>query len=98
MGNARASPRELYRATVTKVVSEGPHGPFAWVSTQRVDGPVTLSLTQDVWQEDALPEGGSVILIGDLRAKRVGARGGEKRTGWRAHYGRFLRPEDERLI
>lgn len=74
-----------YRAIVEKIISKGPHGPFA-VATEKTLGSVTFSLLPEVWQEEDLPERGMYVVLSQIR---------KKRAGWRARKGRYLKPSDE---
>jgi hypothetical protein len=75
------------KAIVEKVVSDGPHGPFAIATSDSFDGEsITFSLEPTVWLNKDWPEGGSVVLLWKLR---------QKRAGWRAKAGRFFKPSDE---
>jgi hypothetical protein len=68
------------------VIREGRHGPFAVATSDQLKGSVTFSLEPTVWKEDDWPEQGVVVILGKLR---------QKRAGWRAKEGRFLKPSDE---
>lgn len=80
-----SSRREVVIATVQSVVRD--RSPYAIAIASGVSGTVTFSLGSDqkVWQEEAWPEHGMQVVLGDLR----------KKQGWRALKARFLRPEDE---
>lgn len=73
-------------AIVRKVIANGRHGPFAITSSESFEGSITISLNSPIWQEEQWPEGGSTVVLHDIR---------KKRAGWRAHSGRFYRPHDE---
>lgn len=75
-----------YRAIVEKVVSKGPHGPYAVTRSQEL-GSVTVSLDSGVWQEEDWPEPGMFVILSKIR---------KKRAGWCAKYGRFLGPSDDK--
>lgn len=82
----QASPgKNVVIATVLSVVRG--RRPYAIATSQDVSGTVTFSLGQDddVWQDEAWPEHGIQVVLGDLR----------KKGGWRAFKARFLRPGDE---
>lgn len=72
-------------ATVTSLRS-GRFGPFAIASSDMVDGSVTFSLRQPVWDETRDPEPGDTVYLSTLRRTKA---------GWRALRGRFLKPADE---
>jgi len=76
---------QSYRAVVQKVITSGPHGPYAVAKSDEF-GSVTFSLVSPVWQEKSWPERGNVVVLSDVR---------KKRAGWRAELGRFMRPSDE---
>jgi len=73
-------------AVVEKIVHNGKHGPYAVSSSEEV-GLVTFSLRPEVWQENNLPERGSIVVLSEIR---------KKRAGWRANSGRFFRPSDQK--
>ncbi len=75
-----------YRAVVQKVIRDGPHGDYAVARSDEL-GSVTFSLDRKVWQEDDRPESGMFVILSLIR---------KKRAGWRALYGRFVKPDDER--
>ena len=77
---------DTVKAVVQKLIREGKHGPFAVATSDQLSGSVTFSLEPTVWRESDWPEEGTVVLLGELR---------QKRAGWRAKYGRFLKPSDE---
>jgi hypothetical protein len=72
-------------ATVQSIVRN--HGPYVVATAPGISGTITFSLGRDagVWQEEAWPEHGVKVVLGDLR----------KKVGWRAYEARFLRPGDE---
>jgi hypothetical protein len=75
------------KATVQTVIPQARHGPFAVATSDQIkEGSVTFSLEPTVWQEKEWPEPGSVVLLEELRKKRL---------GWRAQQGRFWQPSDE---
>lgn len=76
---------QSYKAVVQKVISSGPHGPYAVAKSDEF-GSVTFSLKPPVWREKFWPERGTVVVLSDVRRKRA---------GWRAELGRFMRPSDE---
>lgn len=75
-----------YTAVVEKLVIQGKHGPYAVARSDEL-GCVTFSLSKPVWQENGTPSPGTSVMLSDLR---------EKRAGWRAMRGRFVRPSDKR--
>lgn len=78
------APAQEYRAIVEKINLSGRHGPYA-VSSVPGLGLVTFSLQPPVWNEE-FPEEGEYVVLTQVR---------KKRSGWRAHSGRFLQPTDE---
>jgi len=77
---------DAIKAVVQNVIPQGRHGPFAIATSEKVEGSITFSLKENVWQEQEWPEQGMVVALSNLR---------KKRAGWRAMSGRFLRPSDE---
>ena len=75
------------KAIVQAIVPGGKHGPYAVATSDELGGSVTFSLGKDVWHELADPNPGVQVFLCDLQ---------KKRAGWRAMYGRLLRPSDER--
>ena len=73
------------KAVVIVPRREGHRGPFFLAECEGLQ--VTVSLSRDVWQEESEPEGGTFVLLEDIRLKR---------GGWRAHRARFYRPSDEK--
>ncbi len=61
--------------------------PYAVATAQGISGTITFSLgpDADVWEDEAWPERGMKVVLGDLR----------KKEKWRAYKARFFRPEDE---
>lgn len=76
------------KAIVTVPKREGHNGPFFEAECKDV-GKITVSLKGDVWKEDAQPEGGTTVVLWDIRRKR---------KGWRAYRARFFRPSDEEFF
>lgn len=78
---------DLLRAVVQRVVAEGRHGPFAFATSDDEQAlSISFSLKSEVWKEEYSPEPGSFVMLGKLS---------KKRAGWRAAYGRFMKPADE---
>ncbi len=77
---------ESYRAIVEKVISRGPHGPYAIARSDALEGSVTFSLDSKVWQEKSWPDAGTCVILTEIR---------KKRAGWRAESARFVKPSDE---
>lgn len=77
---------DAIKAVVQNVIPQGRHGSFAIAASDKVEGSITFSLKEDVWQEQEWPEQGTIVVLSNLR---------KKRAGWRAMSGRFLRPSDE---
>lgn len=76
--------------TVQKIVSEGAHGPYAVATVEGIQGSsVTFSLSNSVWQEVDYPEPGTKVILSDLC---------QKRQGWRAMCGRYVRPSDQHQL
>ncbi len=75
-----------YTAVVRGVKQEGRHGAYAVAWNEEL-GEVTFALTRDVWNEERLPEKGSIVVLQDI-TKKV--------AGWRANKARFYRPSDEK--
>ena len=75
---------QSYCAMVQKVIPKGAHGPYAVASSEEL-GLITFSLEAPAWTEKDWPEGGSMVILSDIR---------KKLAGWRASRGRFLRPSD----
>ena len=75
-----------YQAVVEKLISGGKHGPYAVARSEQL-GSITFSLDPKVWQENDLPEPGTYVMLTQVRRKRA---------GWRALYGRFVEPSDEK--
>lgn len=76
---------DRYIAVVEKVILDGKHGPYAVARCDQL-GTVTFSLDRNVWREKDLPTEGFRVMLSDVR---------EKRAGWRAMRGRFVRPSDK---
>lgn len=81
--------KESYIGVVEKIITDGPHGPYALVTKVEPLGSVTFSLRPPVWNEDDLPEPGMYVVLEKVRRKRA---------GWRANSGRFLKPSDQQPI
>lgn len=81
-------PNTYIRAVVQKVIPKGAHGPFAVATSDQMEGSVTFSLEPTVWEGDEWPEGGTLVLLDNLR---------KKRAGWRAKKGRFWKLSDEQI-
>lgn len=79
------SSRKKYKATVSKIFKEGPHGPYVVTNCEEL-GSVTFSLEPNVWKEEDWPEEGITVLLSQIR---------EKRAGWRAYHARFFEPSDK---
>jgi hypothetical protein len=78
-----------YKAVVQKTLPHGKHGPYAVAESEELGFIlITFSLTPPVWNEDAWPEGGSIVVL---------SRVTKKRAGWRASTARFFKPADEKL-
>ena len=77
-------PAKEKRALVTKIIKDGPHGPYAVASSKEL-GSVTFSLDDKVWEEDEQPEPGTFVMLSRLI---------EKNAGWRARSARFANPDD----
>lgn len=75
-----------YVGIVEKVVSDGKHGPYAVARCNELDT-ITFSLDNSVWHEKRWPENGVYVMLFDIQ---------QKRAGWRAMRGRFVRPSDSR--
>ena len=60
------------RATVQSIVN-GKHGKYA-VAFATECGSVTFSLEGEVWQEDAPPEKGEIVVLSSLRKRQAGWR------------------------
>ena len=76
---------KCYIAVVEKTIRDGKHGPYAVASSDDI-GTITFSLEPPVWEEKDWPEGGTMVVLSEIR---------KKRAGWRANRGRFLQPSDE---
>ena len=73
------------RAVVQGVEQNGKHGPYAWAEAGGIEGNITFSLLpENGWQENVWPEPGNVVLLDDIR---------ERRLGWRAHQAKLSRPQ-----
>lgn len=82
---------DQFRAVVHAVV-EGKHGPYAIAEPEGLghcppgmEGSVTFTLLDGVWEEDRWPEAGDYVLLSQIH---------QKRGGWRATKVRFYRPSD----
>jgi hypothetical protein len=73
-----------YLATVIKVVKVGTHGPYAIAISNEL-GSITFSLEKPVWRESSWPDGGTSVMLSQIRRKRA---------GWRAMSGRSFGPSD----
>ncbi len=82
---AKETSTENYRAVVQKVFEKGEHGPYAKARAKGL-GTITFSLDRKVWKESREPEEGDIVILSEVR---------QKRAGWRAESGRFVRPSDE---
>jgi hypothetical protein len=78
-----------YIAVVQKIFPKGPHGPYAKASSEKLGQDITFSLNPPIWREKFFPEEGTYVVLSELTRKRA---------GWRANLGRFLQPDEERLI
>ena len=67
------------KATVQKVIPKGKHGPFAIATSEYLKGSITFSLEPTVWLEKDWPEEGAIVLLTQLRKKRLGWRA---KQGW----------------
>jgi len=74
----------LFVGTVQSIV-KGEHGSYIVIKSADIEGSVTCSV-EKAWKEETLPESGTVVVMQDIL---------KKRSGWRAMYCRFFRPEDE---
>lgn len=74
---------------VVQDVQEGRHGPFAIATAEGIDGSITFSLEQPVWEEHDHPEPGHCVFLTDIRRKEA---------GWRAHRAKYLRPGHLRKV
>ena len=72
-------------AIVQKIL-EGKHGQYAVATSQEIEGSITFSFERAVWQEDNLPQIGTIVVLSNLQ---------KKRAGWRAMKSRFFAPSDE---
>lgn len=77
----------LIHAVVVEVIRDGKHGPYAVARNDKIDGSITFSLNDQVWQETDIPEPGMFVVLARLR---------KKPKGWRALSARYLSPEDTR--
>lgn len=77
---------QQYQGIVDRIVSKGPHGPYAMAKVESLALRVTFSLKKEVWQERIWPERGTVVVLSEVIRKRA---------GWRAQHVRFFRPDDE---
>lgn len=73
-------------AIVGSVITDGPHGPFAFASSKEIDGSVTFSLSGNAWEEDELPTPGDRVVLENIK---------NRRAGWRAGKARFFGPQDQ---
>lgn len=74
-----------YVGIVEKIVLNGKHGAYAVARCEEL-GSVTFSLDKPVWRERSKPEEGVYVMLSDVQ---------QKRAGWRAMRGRFVRPSDK---
>ena len=74
-------------AIVGSVIPGGPHGPFAFASSESVEGSITFSLKGTIWTEDEFPIPGDQVILESLR---------KRRAGWRAGKARFFSPPDQK--
>jgi hypothetical protein len=90
-GFLQASPEStkcsLWLARVIDL-QDGKHGPYAVsiLSYKGQEFSVTFSLNNDVWNQDTLPERGTIVILHNPTLKRA---------GWRASSARFYRLLDE---
>jgi len=77
--------KQGYEVVVQKIIPNGRHGPYAVARSEELTS-VTFSLKPPVWEEEEWPQPGICVLLSKVR---------KKRAGWRAEYGRFLKPSDE---
>lgn len=75
-----------YQAVVEKIIQNGKHGPYVVARCEELDSIITFSLDRNVWQEDDLPDPGTMVVLSRVR---------KKRAGWRALVGRYVNPSDE---
>jgi hypothetical protein len=73
-----------YQAVVEKIISDGRHGPYVVARSEELAS-ITFSLDSKVWQEQSWPEPGTFVMLYQVI---------KKRAGWRAQYGRFVKPSD----
>jgi len=66
---------------VFQAVVMGKHGRYAVATSDDVEGSITFSLGEEVWQEKDDPEPGVYLVLSGLH---------KKRSGWRASRARFL--------
>jgi hypothetical protein len=76
----------MYLAIVERIYPNGPHGPYAVLSSDSIPRSVTLGLKPPAWQESDFPEPGTYVVL---------SRVIKKRAGYRAQHGRYMRPSDE---
>lgn len=75
-----------YVAIVEKLILDGMHGPYAVARSDEL-GSITFSLDKSVWREKSFPNEGVYVMLSDVQ---------QKRAGWRAMRGRFVRPSDSK--
>lgn len=74
------------RATVRFVDPNGRKGPYARADSEQVEGGITFSLDENVWQGSTIPQNGAHVILSNLfRTDK----------GWRASSARLLTPADE---
>ena len=83
-----SSDKEAIRAVVKKIIPDGTHGPYAVATTDGIEGSITFSLKEDVWNENDWPEPGTIVLLSKLC---------KKTAGWRSMEARLYKIEDEQL-
>jgi len=77
---------QSYEAMVEKVMPKGPHGPYGIARSEGIEGSITFSLNQPVWQNgNEKPDPGTYVFLSGIY---------KKRAGWRASHARLVTPED----
>jgi len=77
-----------YIKAITQRVKEGREGRlYVVATTEELKGSVTFSLDKSCWQENSMPERGTVVVLSELR---------KKKAGWRAMKARYFKPYDEK--
>lgn len=64
---------------VVQRVLNGEHGPYAVTTAQGVEGSITFSLAEDVWEGGSDPDPGEMVLLSSLIRKKAGWRAGRAR-------------------